>query len=459
MVMSPVSTPTNRRIYTVSQLTKNIKAILEENFSFTWISGEVSNLRIPASGHCYLTLKDDDAQISAVIFKGQKRQMGFDIDNGMAITGLGRLTVYPPRGAYQIILEYLEPAGMGALQAAFDQLKRRLSDEGLFHPSHKRPLPFLPEKVAIITSATGAVVHDIVTVAKRRFPNLAILIVPVPVQGPEAPQRIGEAIDWVHDTRHGVDAIILARGGGSFEDLQPFNTEMVARAIFASKIPLVSAVGHETDVTIADFVADLRAPTPSAAAELVVPVKSDLKRQCTATALSLEAAMMRGLEGRRQKLADLQRRLIDPKREIQALRLRLDDISHRVFGTMGRQIRENRERLGWMAHRLSAANPAVQTKRLKERLLTIRNALAAAAASQCYQKAARRQTLCASLAALNPSAILARGYSITRTLLGMAVVRETGAVTIGQDLEITLARGRLRARVTDVNETAANQAP
>ncbi|MBI9084302.1 MAG: exodeoxyribonuclease VII large subunit [Desulfobacterales bacterium] len=452
-----MGTTMSRRIYTVSELTRNIKALLEENFPFTWISGEISNLRIPASGHCYLTLKDDAAQISAVIFKGQKRQMGFDIQDGMAVTGLGRLSVYPPRGAYQIILEYLEPAGLGVLQAAFDQLKRRLADEGLFDPTHKRSLPFLPKKIAVITSATGAVLHDIITVTKRRFSNLAILIIPVPVQGHEAPQRIAEAIEQAHNTRHRVDVIILARGGGSFEDLQPFNTEIVARAIFASRIPVVSAVGHETDVTIADFVADVRAPTPSAAAEVVIPVKSDLKHQCTEAASSLQIAMLRILDGRRQRLADLRRRRIDPRSAVQAFRLRLDDVYDRVFKMTRRKIDTRRERLAWMGHRLRAANPAIRAKRLRERLLQLQNELSAAVGSQCYRKAARRDTLCASLAALNPTAILSRGYSITRRLPDMAVVREPDSVVTGQDLEITLACGKLRARVTAAKETAANE--
>lgn len=457
MVMSPMGTTMNRRIYTVSELTRNIKALLEESFPFTWISGEISNLRVPASGHCYLTLKDDAAQISAVIFKVQKRQMRFDIQDGMAVTGLGRLTLYPPRGAYQIILEYLEPAGMGALQVAFDQLKRRLADEGLFDAIHKRQLPFLPKKIAVITSATGAVLHDIITVAKRRFPNLAILVVPVPVQGHEAPHRIAEAIEQVHHARHQVEVVILARGGGSFEDLQPFNSEIVARALFAATIPVVSAVGHETDVTIADFVADLRAPTPSAAAEMVIPVKSDLNRQCTELASALEVAMRRILDGQRQKLAGLRHRQIDPTRAVQAFRLRLDDVYDRVFRITRRNIEARRERLGWMGHRLRAANPAIQTKRLQERLRQLQNELSAAIGAQCYRKAAQRQTLCASLAALNPTAILARGYSITRRLPDMTVVRDPGSVIAGQNLEITLARGRLNARVTDAKETDAEK--
>ena len=267
-----------RKVYTVSELNAVIKSLLEQRFPFVWIVGEISNFKIPLSGHYYFTLKDEASQINAVMFRGQHRQLKFEPEDGMRVTGLGRLSVYEPRGAYQILLEYLEPSGVGGLQIAYEKLKARLAEEGLFDQQYKKPIPFLPHKIALITSPSGAVVHDMLNIIDRRFPNMQIEVFPVKVQGTGAEDEITEALEMLND-RSGVDVAILARGGGSLEDLQAFNSEHVARAIFAARIPIIAAIGHETDYTIADFVADLRAPTPSAAAELAVPVKFELLQQ------------------------------------------------------------------------------------------------------------------------------------------------------------------------------------
>lgn len=440
-------TPT-RRIYSISELTEKIKALLEENYPFIWISGEISNLRIPSSGHCYLTLKDSGAQIAAVIFRNQKRRLDFDLEDGIRVTGLGRITVYPPRGAYQIILEFVEPAGLGALQAAFEQLKRRLAEEGLFDPAHKKPLPSLPRRIAVVTSATGAALQDILTVSRRRFPNLEILVAPVPVQGDQAADRIAEALVRV-DAMEAVDVVILARGGGSLEDLQPFNTETVARAVFAASVPVVSAVGHETDVTIADFVADLRAPTPSAAAELVVPLKSELFQRCCALENALKSAMARIAAPKRDRVRDLRKRLVHPGRRIQDLRLRLDDATGRVCRSLRQRNQRNREHLQWMTHRLIAASPVHRIHRLREDLAATTTDLSSTMAGRCRDRRVEYRRFRTALDALNPMAILARGYSITRRLPDRTVVRGPEGVKLGQEVEITLARGRLRTRVTD----------
>ena len=257
-----------RRIYTVSDLTADIKYILEDKFPFVWICGEISNFRVPASGHFYFTLKADNAQINVVMFRSQNRNLRFVPENGMSVTGLGRISVYEPRGAYQIIFEYLEPEGAGAIQLAYEQLKARLVEEGIFDEKHKKPLPYLPQKISIITSPTGTVVHDILKIINRRFSNVHIEIIPVKVQGEGSEDEIAAALKLLN-ARDDSDIAIIARGGGSFEDFHAFNSEVVARSIFKSEIPIISAVGHETDFSIADFVADLRAPTPSAAAELV----------------------------------------------------------------------------------------------------------------------------------------------------------------------------------------------
>jgi exodeoxyribonuclease VII large subunit len=238
-----------QKIYTVSELNANLKAIIEESFPFVWIFGEISNFRIPVSGHFYFTLKDDTSQINAVMFRGQQRNLKFEPEDGMSVTGMGRVSVYEPRGTYQIILEYLEPSGIGALQVAFEKLKMRLGEEGYFDDAFKIPLPFLPNKISVITSPTGAVVHDILKTANRRFPNVPIQIIPVKVQGKGAAEEIVAALELLNAVGDS-EVAILARGGGSLEDLQAFNSEQVAKAIFASKIPIVSAVGHETDYTI-----------------------------------------------------------------------------------------------------------------------------------------------------------------------------------------------------------------
>ncbi len=390
-----------QQIYTVSDLTAGIRDLLEETFPFVWVSGEISNFHVPVSGHFYFTLKDENAQIAAVMFRGQNRNLRFGPEDGMRVTGLGRVSVYIPRGTYQIIFEYLEPAGIGALQAGFEQLKARLSAEGLFDPKHKKPLPLLPKKISIITSPTGAVVHDILNVIARRFPNIHIEILPVKVQGQGAEQEIVSAIELMN-TRGDADVAIIARGGGSLEDLQAFNSEKVARAVFASEIPIISAVGHETDFTIADFVADLRAPTPSAAAELAVPLKADLVRYCTSLSMSLNRQFYRYVQHRRTLLGNSRKRLIHPAKKIQAFRLKTDDLTARLIRIFVNKIRQKRERL------------LLRTEQLQ---------------------------------ALNPSAILSRGYSIARTLPDRILIRESGSVSDGQIIELMLANGTLICRV------------
>ncbi len=311
-------------IYTVSALTREIRDRLETYFSLVWVSGEVSNLRQPLSGHYYFTLKDAGAQLRAVLFKGNHQHMRFKPQEGSQFLCRGRLTVYEPRGEYQLVVDYLEPLGLGALAQAFEALKTRLKDEGLFAPELKKPLPFLPRKIALVTSPTGAAVRDFLRLLRQRFPNLEVLIYPVKVQGAEAAGEIAQALDDL-GAYPGVEVIVLARGGGSLEDLWPFNEEMVARAIHRCPIPVVSAVGHEVDFTIADFVADERAPTPSAAVELVVPDKAELNRRLDRLGATLAGTLARRREMARQHLDLMARRLPDLRRALVDLRLKVDD--------------------------------------------------------------------------------------------------------------------------------------
>ena len=435
-----------RRIYTVSELTFKVKKLLEESYPFVWINGEISNFRVPASGHYYFTLKDEAAQINAVMFRNQNRTLIFDPEDGMNITGLGRISVYEPRGTYQIIFEYLEPKGTGAIQLAFEQLKTRLFEEGLFDEAHKTPLPFLPKKISIITSPTGAVVHDILKIINRRFSNLQIEIIPVKVQGDGAEHEIVSAIEMLN-LRSNSDLAILARGGGSLEDFHAFNAEIVARAIFASNIPIISAVGHETDFCIADFVADLRAPTPSAAAELAVPLKQDLLKRVSELSTLIGMRFVRNLEDLQFRVQEMSNRLVHPNRKIIDLRLKLDDLMTRLVKTFNKTIVQQHKGVKWQTERLFANNPLVRTKFLKDKLdLKHGNLLNYKDIFINTKRFLLREAM-AGLHALSPEATLSRGYSITRTIPDAAVVRDPKKVSIGQDLEVTVAKGLLICKV------------
>lgn len=438
----------DRPIYTVTRLTADIKALLEERFPFIWVTGEISNFRIPGSRHYYFTLKDASAQIGAVMFRGQNRNLRFLPEDGMTVTGLGRLGLYEPRGVYQIIFEYLEPSGLGALQAAYEQLKGRLAEEGLFDDVHKKPIPFLPRTIGLITSRTGAVVHDILTVLNRRFADLCVEIFPVKVQGEGAAEEIVRAVESLN-RRNRADVAILARGGGSLEDLAAFNSEGVARAVFASRIPIISAVGHETDVTIADFVADCRAPTPSAAAELAAPVKTELIRTCDGLTAALGTRLRRRVAEQRRRLDDLLKRLIHPRRRLADLLLRVDDLTARLHRGMDGNLRRRRERLAWRRERLLAGHPAGQIRHMKERLLDRRRELSIHLRGYLAHRRSCLQDLTTRLAGLDPTAILGRGYSITRTLPEGTVVRDAEEVDTGGRLHLTLARGALVCRVLE----------
>jgi len=440
--MSDYQTIPSQKIFTVSELTSKIKGLLEEKFSFIWISGEISNFKIPSSGHYYFSLKDDAAQIQCVMFRGQNRKLKFLPEDGMQVTGFGRIGVYAPRGSYQVIFEYLEPSGYGALQAAFEQLKKKLEAEGLFDEARKRPIPFLPKRILIITSPTGAVVHDIIRVLHRRFENIAISILPVKVQGDEAASLITEAFALANELPD-IDLVILARGGGSIEDLAPFNSESVARAIAGSRVPVISAVGHETDFTIADFVADLRAPTPSAAAELAVAVKTEL----VYTLSSLKCRMYKGLkkliENRKMLVEGLKKRLRHPARRINDLRLKTDDLCFRMNGAMQRRITSERQRLEMNEKRLFALSPEKRVQDARVHLSDTSRRLFRATSVLVNGKRLAFLRISEHLRALDPEAILARGYSITHSLPHRSIVRDASTVIPGQKLEIVLGRGRL----------------
>ncbi|MEK6576915.1 MAG: exodeoxyribonuclease VII large subunit, partial [Nitrospirota bacterium] len=318
-----------RKVYTVYELTLSVKSSLEEGFSDIWLEGEVSNLRIPGSGHIYLTLKDERAQIRGIIFRSQVRSLRFLPKDGQHLLCRGHITVYEPKGEYQIIFTYIEPKGLGALQQAFEELKERLKSEGLFDEARKRPLPLYPEKIGIVTSPTGAAIRDILNIIGRRFPAVDILINPVPVQGEGAAELIAEAVNEMN--RMGdIDVLIVTRGGGSIEDLWAFNEEVVARAIYNSRIPVISAIGHEIDYTISDFVADLRVPTPSAAAEIVVKSRDELVEKVDAMTNRIVNRMIGIIHERRGRIQEELRGMPDLRRMIEGCFLRVDEYIYRL---------------------------------------------------------------------------------------------------------------------------------
>ncbi|MBI4411979.1 MAG: exodeoxyribonuclease VII large subunit [Deltaproteobacteria bacterium] len=360
--MQPLLQTNTRKIYTVSEVTKDIRGLLEDNFPTLWLSGEISNFRSPSSGHFYFTLKDETSQIPAVMFRGSNHSLKFNLEDGLEVIVHGRITVYEPRGQYQIVVDTAEPKGLGALQLAFEQLKKKLEAEGLFDEKHKKPVPELPAKVGIITSSKGAALHDMVTILTRRFPNIGILINPVRVQGEGSAEEIAQAIAEMN-ARDDIDVIIVGRGGGSLEDLWAFNEEIVVRTIFESDIPVVSAVGHETDYTLADLVADLRAPTPSAAAEMAVPEKEELLATLAQYRSGLKFAIRQFLKGSAERVSFFRRQIRDPRRILEDFKIRIDDLSFRAGQAQKRNLRELRLRIDGIRRNLESLSPHAPLKR------------------------------------------------------------------------------------------------
>ena len=419
-----------KTILTVSELTQKVKTCLEADFEEVWVEGEISNFRRPSSGHSYLTLKDEKSQIRAVIFRFMGRYLKFEPQDGMLVICRGKMSVYEPRGEYQLILDYMEPKGVGALQLAFEQLKERLAREGLFASDHKKPLPYLPGKIGIVTSPTGAAVKDLLNVIGRRFPTISILITPVKVQGEGSAQEITQAIDGLN-LLDDIDLIIVARGGGSLEDLWSFNEECVARAIYRSTIPVVSAVGHEIDFTIADFVADLRAPTPSAAGELVVRDKGELLNFIDSLSDRLRNRILQVLESEKKQAQQIMKRLPDLRFRLSDLQLRVDDLKTRLAPRLNNLLRLQKEMLKGSIARLSLRNPKSIIQEystrvlLNEKTLTDRMQFVLRGTRQALESAAGQ------LDSLSPLRVLERGYSITRLLPSRQVVKESTMVAGG----------------------------
>ncbi len=440
-----------KRILTVSQLTSLLRGVLEENFEHVWVEGEISNLSTPGSGHLYFTLKDSGAQLRCVIFRTSARVLRFKPLDGMGLIVRGRITVFEPRGDYQLIVDYLEPKGVGALQLAFTQLKERLASEGLFAESAKKPIPKLPQRIGIVTSVSGAAIHDILHVLDRRFANVEVLIYPVKVQGEGAAEEIARAIRDFNRYRN-IDVMIVGRGGGSLEDLWAFNEEVVARAIFASGIPVISAVGHEVDFTIADFVADLRAPTPSAAAELVIKSKEELEAQVDSLSHRLEIAMRHRIARLKGEVAMLARSVKDPSMLLGHLAQRLDDINERMAGAVRSGIARYADRLCFQGNHLRLVTPAVQVERTRELLISLMARGQNAVERIIDRKRETAAVNAGKLHALSPLLTLSRGYSIACLLPGKTLIRDSRGLSSGDRLDLTFHRGGALCRVEETHD-------
>ena len=438
-----------RKIHSVYEITSEIKRTLER-MGVLWIKGEISNFKHHTSGHMYFCLKDQRAQVKVAFFRGNNAYVKFRPEDGLEVLVRGRLSVYEPRGDYQVLIDYMEPVGLGSLQLAFDQLKERLRREGMFDEVHKVALPLLPRKIGIVTSPTGAAIRDMLRVLKRRNASLNVLLYPVKVQGAGAAGEIAAAIRYLN-TRSDIDVIIAGRGGGSIEDLWAFNEEIVARAIHGSKIPLISAVGHEVDFTIADFVADLRAPTPSAAAEMVSGAREDLRTTVTSLRGRLKQAMKLGFERRRSALDRLARNRafnIAPNK-VRDLQQRFDEATVRMNRAMERYLARLGRRRELAHTRLVKVDLRRVIAHCREILVRNRQGLIACVRARLRQDRARLALAAARMDALSPLTVLQRGYAICRDENG-TIVRDAAAVRAGQQVGIDLARGGLRCRVEEI---------
>lgn len=443
---------TEHPVLSVSQLNHLSREALESALPTVRVEGEISNLAKPASGHIYFSLKDERAQVRCALFRGQLRNVKGNIENGIQVLVSARVSIYEGRGDYQLIVNSVEEAGAGLLQIKFEALKRSLAEEGLFDNDNKLELPGLPGRIGVITSASGAVLHDILTTLRRRFPAIDVLVLPVAVQGEKAAPQIVRALQLAN-SRGDCDVLILARGGGSLEDLWPFNEELVARAIYGSNIPIISAIGHETDITIADFVADVRAPTPTAAAEMLSPDQGEWLANLESIYLNLGRYIRRNIQDKQQQIDLLQHRLIHPQQRIIMANQRRTELTRRLHTTLLHQLHKTQSRGQIALSRLMQQTPL---RRIRENQLKTeygyRNLVQLV--RQHYDRLSNRaQQLMDSLNTLSPLATLNRGYAIVTSSDTNKLVRDSTKMKTGDRVETTLARGRLSCVIEKVHKT------
>jgi exodeoxyribonuclease VII large subunit len=441
-----------RRTFTVAELNAQIRGLLEREFDDIWVAGEVSGCRIAASGHCYFTLKDKEAQLRCVCFRASLRYLRFKPQDGMAILARGRVDVFEARGEYQLLVDLIEPQGHGALQFAFEQLKQKLAAEGLFDAARKRPIPKLPQRIGLITSPTGAVIRDMIQILERRFPGLHLRLYPVLVQGEGSVEAVVRALEFF-SADPWAQVLIVARGGGSLEDLWTFNEESVARAIARSVVPVISAVGHETDFTIADFVADLRAPTPSAAAELVIRTRQEILDQLGASQQKLLQAARYGIAmaGRRLHQQGLDRMTTTLHRAIGRRQQRIDELDYRMRDRMREDLTSGRRRLDGLLARLRRQDLRLRFADARRRIEAAKTAMEHRMRLRLTRSRGRLDPLVAHLTQLSPLKILDRGYAIVTNHQG-EIVKSAGQAPERTKVGIRLAQGRLIAEVTKKEE-------
>ncbi len=442
--------PTTAAI-SVSQLNRRVKTLIEQGMARLWVEGEISNLSRPGSGHIYLSLKDDTAQVSAAWFRQRQRGPAIGFKNGDRVLAYGRVSIYEARGNYQLIIEQMEPAGEGVLKRRFDALKLKLAGEGLFDEDRKQALPELPKRIGIITSPTGAAIRDILSILSRRFPAVPVIIYPAAVQGDAAPDELIAALATAVQ-RDECDVLIMGRGGGSLEDLWAFNDEQVARAISDCPLPVISAVGHEVDFTIADFVADVRAPTPSGAAEIIVPNQSDWLRQISGFAARIARVGQRALEDRAQELDWLGRRLMasSPAATLQRQRNSLREHSGRLNSAMRQQLLEQKNSLQAIRSELMKLSPALSVQRSIGRLQQLRQRLATSTHNTVSDTSHKIALLGRALNSVSPLATLGRGYAIVKQEDSGAVLTNAANIEPGKDIRAQLSRGEIIATVKKV---------
>ena len=447
----PSNKPVSAAI-SVSQLNRRVKTLIEQGMTRLWVEGEISNLSRPASGHIYLSLKDDSAQVSAAWFRQRQRAPAIGFKNGDHVLAYGRVSLYEARGNYQLIIEALEPAGEGVLKRRFDALKLKLANEGLFDEDRKIPLPALPKQIGVVTSPSGAAIRDVLSVLTRRFPAVPVVIYPAAVQGDAAPAELVDALSTAVE-RDECDVLILCRGGGSLEDLWAFNDEQLARTIADCPLPIVSAVGHEVDFTISDFVADVRAPTPSGAAEIIVPSQGDWLRQIANFSTRIAKVGQRALEDKAQEFDWLTKRLIasSPAATLQRQRDSLREQSSRLSSSMQQQLLQGRYRLQATSAELMKLSPALSVQRSIGQLDQIRQRLATAARNKVSDASHRIALLGRALHSVSPLATLDRGYAIVRREDREAVLMDTVDLNEGDDVRARLARGEFTATVKKVH--------
>lgn len=437
------------KILTVSQLTRMVKSLLERQVGQVWVSGEISNWSRAASGHAYFTIKDQGSQLDAVIFKGRLNRLGIDPENGLEILACGEITVYEQRGRYQIVVSDMQLKGVGALQLAYEKLKRKLKEEGLFDEKHKKPLPLLPRRIGIVTSPTGAAIRDILQVIRRRFSNVHILIYPARVQGTGAAEEIAAGIR-VLDTMN-VDVMIVGRGGGSLEDLWAFNEEVVVRAIYKARTPIISAVGHEVDMTLSDFAADTRAPTPSAAAELVVKEQQALSDQLQQKQHRLELAMARLIEQMRSRLDKAgQHYLFDnPEVLFRHHRQYLDDLQRSLQRLLEERMQQAAYRLEKSARDLMLLSPQRRITLQAQQLGAVSERLRRLSTNLIEPYRNRMAPLVAQLNSMSPLAVLSRGYALVWKLPDETLVHEAKQLDVDDEITARFASGQIKAKVTE----------